>query len=99
MKFRHPGRHVRLVFRHLFSAGYQPLCLYPHPKCGCRGQGKASHRERIVKSGNGSGEGDEGKPTQVEVLVDEVEQIARDAMAEDARPRAVTSVWTIPTGH
>ena len=55
-------------------------------------KGKASHRERIGKGANGSGvegEGAASSSAQVEVLVDEVEQIVANAMAEDARPRSV----------
>jgi DNA polymerase-3 subunit alpha len=60
-------------------------------------KGKASHRERIAgagKNGNGgagdaAAADDRSSAQQVEVLADKVVQIVPNAMAADARPRAV----------
>ena len=52
-------------------------------------KGKASHRERIGGSKGAPADGEESKSAQVEVLADRVHLVAADAMAADARPRAV----------
>ena len=54
--------------------------------------GKAQHRERIVRGGSNEAEEAEveaDKNVQIEIIADRVDMIVENAMASDARPKAV----------